>query len=229
MTRIGLIGGMSWESTSIYYSLLNRLTAERFGAWRQPLVLIDSLNFQEIVALQASNDWDATGELLVDSAQRLERAGASVLAIAANTMHMNYDVVNNSVSLPVIDIRDAILQELRARGSTALSLLGTKYVMENDFFASYLRAEGIRVVVPDDAAIEELHQIIFGELTRGIVTQASRERFIEIADQCRHAGGDVVGLCCTEFGMLIDESRAPFACIDSTIAHVNALLSFHDG
>jgi aspartate racemase len=109
VTRIGLVGGMSWESTSIYYALLNRLTAERFGAWHQPLVLIDSLNFQEIVALQASNDWDATGELLVDSAQRLERAGASVLAIAANTMHMNYDVVNNSVSLPVIDIRDAIL------------------------------------------------------------------------------------------------------------------------
>ena len=228
MMRIGLIGGMSWESTSSYYALLNQLTSDKLGAWHQPKVLIDSLDFHEIAALQAVDDWDATGELLVDSARRLERAGATVLAITANTMHMNYDQVNNSVSVPVIDIRDAIVGQLKERGATSLSLLGTRYVMEKDFFAARLRAKGVQVVVPEGEAIEDLHRIIFNELTRGIILESSRERFIDIADECRQRGGDVVGLCCTEFGMLINAEDAPWPSINSTTAHVRALLSFED-
>jgi aspartate racemase len=223
--RFGLIGGMSWESTRTYYSLLNELTAASLGPWHQPLVLVDSLDFSEIVGLQRAGDWEATGRILVASAQRLERGGATVLAITANTMHVNVDQVVANVGLPVIDIREAIIGELRERGATSFSLLGTKYVMEGDVFTSYLANAGVHVVVPDEGEQRELQRIIFDELTQGIVLESSRATFLAIAENCRRRGGEVVGLCCTEFGMLADESTTSFPAIDSTKAHVRALLA----
>ena len=127
--RIGLLGGMSWESTRTYYSLLNELTAASQGAWHQPLILIDSLDFSEIVRLQRAGDWDATGRILAASAERLERGGATVLAITANTMHINVDQVIASVGLPVIDIREAIVGELRDRGASSFTLLGAVFYL----------------------------------------------------------------------------------------------------
>jgi aspartate racemase len=224
--RIGLIGGMSWESTATYYTMLNQFSAQASGAWHQPRVLIDSLDFSEIVALQRRGDWDSTATILEDSAKRLERGGASILAITANTMHMNYDRVACSVKIPVVDIREAILLELRASGATSLSLLGTKYVMASDFFSGPLEAAGIKVVVPEDKSQDELQRIIYDELTRGVVLDDSRAAFVEIAEDCRRRGGDIVGLCCTEFAMLFRDVAAPFKFIDSTSAHVRALLAF---
>ncbi len=224
MTCIGLIGGMSWESTGAYYSHLNQMTLASKGSWQQPHVLIDSLDFGEIVTLQREGAWDQTGRILAESAKRLEGAGATVLAITANTMHINYDDVAASVAIPVIDIRDAIARELNSSGFGSISLLGTKYVMEEKFFTSHLERAGIRVVVPDGPQRDELQRMIYEELTRGIVSEGSRHRFIEIASDCQSRGGDVIGLCCTEFGMLIDAEHAPWPFIDSTVAHVKALL-----
>lgn len=224
MKRIGLIGGLSWESTRTYYSLLNEETATRDGAWHQPRVLIDSLDFSEIVALQRAGDWRGTGLLLADSARRLVAAGATVLAITANTMHMNFDDVANAVDVDVLDIRDAIAVELRATGATSLSLLGTRYLMVDDFFSSHLERAGIRVVRPTAEQADELQTIIYEELTRGLVTDESRRRFLAIAEQCRARGGEVVGLCCTEFGMFFRGGAAPWPVVDSTVAHVKALL-----
>lgn len=223
--RIGLLGGMSWESTRTYYSLLNELTAASQGAWHQPLILIDSLDFSEIVRLQRAGDWDATGRILAASAERLERGGATVLAITANTMHINVDQVIGSVGLPVIDIREAIVGELRDRGASSFTLLGTKYVMEGDVFATYLSNAGFHVVIPEEDERQELQRLIFDELTQGVVLESSRVTFLAIAENCRRRGGEVVGLCCTEFGLLVDESSAPFPVIDSTKAHVRALLA----
>jgi aspartate racemase len=225
MTRIGLIGGLSWESTAAYYRLLNQMTAQRRGAWQQPEVLIDSVNFADIVQFQLAGDWAATGEILAQSARRLESGGAEVLGISANTMHMNYDDVRRAVSIPVVDVRDAVAARVRGMGHESISLLGTKYIIESDFYSSAIEREGIRVVKPTPDQTQELHRMIYEELTQGLVTESSRDRFLEIAGDCRSRGGDVVGLCCTEFGLLVDESNAPWPFVDSTVAHVEALLS----
>jgi len=229
MKRIGLIGGLSWESTSSYYSLFHRFTSERAAAWAQPHLIIDSLDFSEIVALQRLDDWDATGEILADSARRLEAAGATVLGIGANTMHLNFSVVADAVSIPVLDIRDAVIANVNSIGASSVSLLGTKYLLDRDFYSGYLDERGISVVRPTPDEVEELQTIIFTELTQGIVTGASRNRFLEIAAHCRERGGDVVALCCTEFGMFVDEDTASWPYVDSTAAHVRALLDYDGG
>lgn len=226
MKRIGLIGGMSWESTNAYYSLFNQLIAERSGPWVQPPLLIDSVNFGEIVALQQVGDWLGTGRVLADSARRLEAGGATVLGIGANTMHVNFQDVVDAVSIPVVDIRDAMVKGLNELGATSISLLGTRYVMDGDFYSSHLESRGVTVVKPSTIEINELQAIIYDELTQGIVTEKSRERFFEIAEHCRTGGGDVVGLCCTEFGMFVNDYDAPWPYIDSTVAHVRALLDY---
>jgi len=226
MKRIGLIGGMSWESTNTYYSLFNQLTAERSEPWVQPPLLIDSVNFGEIVAFQQVGDWSGSGRVLADCARRLEAGGATVLGIGANTMHMNFQDVVDAVSIPVVDIRDAMVKGLQDLGANSLSLLGTRYVMEGDFYSSHLEARGVTVVKPSANEIDELQAIIFDELTQGVVTEKSRRLFFEIAENCRTRGGDIVGLCCTEFGMLVNERNAPWPYIDSTVAHVRALLDY---
>lgn len=226
MKRIGLIGGMSWESTNTYYSLLNQLTAERSDPWVQPPLLIDSVNFGAIVALQQAGDWSGTGRVLADSARRLEAGGATVLGIGANTMHKNFQDVVDAVSIPVVDVRDAMVKSLEDLGATSLSLLGTRYVMEDDFYSSHLEGRGVTVVTPPADEKDELQAIIYDELTRGVVTEKTRQRFFEIAEGCRTRDGDIVGLCCTEFGMLVNVQNAPWPYIDSTVAHVRALLDF---
>ena len=225
MKRIGLIGGMSWESTSSYYTMFHRLTSGTAAPWVQPRLLIDSVDFSEIVSLQRLGDWDATGAILADSARRLEGAGATVLGIGANTMHMNFDVVADAVSIPVVDIRDAVIADVQSIGAASVSLLGTKYLMENDFYSGYFEAHGVAVVKPATGEVEELHRMIFTELTQGIVTEESTFRFMTIAANCRRRGGDVIALCCTEFGMLVDERDAPWPFVDSTASHVRALLA----
>jgi aspartate racemase len=224
MKRIGLIGGISWESTSSYYSLLNKMTAQRLGAWQQPALLIDSLDFSEIVAYQQKGDWVTLGSILADAARRLERGGATVLGIGANTMHKNFDDVAAAVSIPVVDIRDALAREVKALGATSMSLLGTRYVIEDDFFSSHLERAGVTVVKPVGEQVDILQSMIFDELTQGLVREASRRAFVGIAEDCRSRGGSVVGLCCTEFGLLLDEGNAPWPVVDSTVAHVKALL-----
>ena len=224
VTRIGLIGGMSWESTASYYRLLNEATSRRMGPWHQPSLLIDSLDFSRIVALQQDGDWEATGRILADSARRLAAGGAEVLAICTNTMHRNLVDGQAAVSVPVVDIRDAMVDAVAALGATSVSLLGTRYLMTDDFYSSHLERAGLHVIKPLTGQVEELQSMIFSELTQGVVTAASRARFLEIADDCRSRGGDVVGLCCTEFGLLVGESSAPWPFVDSTAAHVDALL-----
>jgi aspartate racemase len=141
-------------------------------------------------------------------------------------MHMNYQVVADAVSIPVLDIRDAVVAQLKLMEATSMSLLGTKYLMQSDFYSSHLEQRGIKVVKPFEGEIDELQSMIYGELTRGVVTARTRNRFFEIAAGCRSRGRDVVGLCCTEFGILVNQRDAPWSYIDSTYAHVRALLDF---
>lgn len=226
--RVGLLGGLSWESTATYYALLNQLSIRENGPWSQPAVIIDSLDFSQIVRYRRADDWVALGRVLADSARRLESGGATVLAIGANTMHRNYDDVAGAVSIPVLDIREAMANELRQRGASTLTLMGTKALLEHDFYTSYLERAGIDVVRPDDADVDELQSMIDNELASGIVTEETRQRFVEIASECQSRGGEVVGLCCTEFGLLVDEKNAPWPYVDSVAVHVRALFDHQD-
>ncbi len=222
-SRIGIIGGLSWESTSSYYRYFNELF---FGAneWSQPQLLIDSVDFGAIVPLQREGNWEATGAILAASAQRLERAGATVLGIGANTMHVNFAQVQDAVAVPVVDVRDAVAKESLDKGHHTMALLGTKYLIEGDFYSDRLRELGVMSIKPTEEQTERLQFIIFSELTRGIMTKGSRAYLREVASSCLERGASIVGLCCTEFGMLMSEEES-FPVIDSTKAHVRALLA----
>jgi aspartate racemase len=221
--RIGLIGGLSWESTASYYRYFNELFVGP-NEWSQPQLLIDSVDFGSIVPLQREGDWAATGEILAASARRLERAGATVLGIGANTMHVNFDHVQRSVSIPVVDVRDAVAKESLGQGHQSIALLGTKYLIDGDFYSDRLHDLGVTTVKPTEDQTERLQFIIFSELTRGVVTKGSRAFLREVASSCLDRGASIVGLCCTEFGMLMSEDET-FPVIDSTKAHVRALLA----
>ena len=222
-SRIGIIGGLSWESTASYYRYFNELF---FGAneWSQPQLLIDSVDFGAIVPLQREGNWEATGAILAASAQRLERAGATVLGIGANTMHVNFTQVQEAVAVPVVDVRDAVAKESLDKGHHTIALLGTKYLIDGDFYSDRLRELGVTPIKPTEEQTERLQFIIFSELTRGIMTKGSRAYLREVASSCLERGASIVGLCCTEFGMLMSEEES-FPVIDSTKAHVRALLA----
>src|SRR5665213_3337819 len=172
-TRIGIIGGLSWESTASYYRLFNELFVGA-TAWLQPQLLIDSVDFGAIVPLQRDGNWEATGEILATSAQRLERAGATVLGIGANTMHVNFARVQDAVAIPVVDVRDAVAKESLGRGHHTMGLLGTKYLVEGGFYSDRLRELGVSSIKPTEEQTERLQFIIFSELTRGVVVSRAR-------------------------------------------------------
>jgi aspartate racemase len=222
-TRIGIIGGLSWESTASYYRYFNELFVGA-NEWSQPQLIIDSVDFGTIVPLQREGNWEATGEILAASAQRLERSGATVLGIGANTMHRNFNRVQSAVAIPVVDVRDAVAKESLGRGHHTMALLGTKYLIEGEFYSDRLQDLGVTCVKPTEEQTERLQFIIFSELTRGVVTRGSRAYLREVASSCLERGASIVGLCCTEFGMLMSEDES-FPVIDSTKAHVRALLA----
>ena len=222
-SRIGIIGGLSWESTASYYRYFNELFSGP-NEWSQPQLLIDSVDFGAIVPLQREGNWEATGEILAASAQRLERAGATVLGIGANTMHVNFARVQGAVAVPVVDVRDAVAKESLGRGHHTMGLLGTKYLIEGDFYSDRLHELGVTCIKPTEEQTERLQFIIFSELTRGVVTKGSRAFLREVASACLERGASIIGLCCTEFGMLMSEAET-FPVIDSTKAHVRALLA----
>jgi aspartate racemase len=222
-SRIGIIGGLSWESTASYYRYFNEFFVGA-NEWSQPQLLIDSVDFGSIVPLQREGNWEATGEVLAASAQRLERAGATVLGIGANTMHVNFARVQDAVAIPVVDVRDAVAKESLGSGHHTIALLGTKYLIDGEFYSDRLRDSGVTSIKPTEEQTERLQFIIFSELTRGVVTKGSRAYLREVASSCLERGASIVGLCCTEFGMLMSEDES-FPVIDSTKAHVRALLA----
>jgi aspartate racemase len=222
--RIGLIGGLSWASTSSYYQYLYEMFDDDANEWSKPPIVIDSIDFGRIVALQRIGDWSATGSILVDSAQRLERAGATVLGIGANTMHINYDQVQDAVNVPVIDVRTAVATEVLAMNEHSVALLGTKYLLDGTFYSDQLEALGVASIRPSTTQIDRLQTIIFDELTNGIANDSARIFLHDVALSCIERGARVIALCCTEFGLLMNESEE-FPVVDSTKAHVRALLA----
>lgn len=227
MRTIGLIGGMSWESTLEYYRLINRGVRDRLGPLHSARLLLDSLDFSVIAACQRAGEWDRAGELLADSARRLQAGGAECILIGANTMHRVADAVAAATPLPLIHIVDATGRAIRARGLDTVLLLGTAFTMEQPFFRERIaRDYGIRCLLPEAAERQELHRIIFEELCAGRFDAAAR-RFLEhlIADGAQ-AGAQSVILGCTELGLLLGDAPVPVPAFDTAALHAAAAVAF---
>jgi aspartate racemase len=219
--RVGLIGGLSWESTAQYYRRLNE-DVTKDNPWRQPQLVIDSLDFGLVNGAQVAGErGQVTGEL-VAAARRLAAAGCTHLAICANTAHEDAEAVA-AVGLPLIDIRVAVAAGVRRAGASSLGLLATHYCIDRDFYARVIQQHGVRVIRPTPPQTEVLQRIIFDELCLGTVSPGSRQDVSEIADDLRRRGADVIGLCCTELGLLVSAADVG-SCVDSLDEHVRAIL-----
>jgi aspartate racemase len=229
MKTIGLIGGMSAESTTVYYQAINRLVRERLGGLHSAEILLKSLDFAPIARLQSADDWAATGTILADAAARLEAAGAEAILICANTMHLNAPQVQAAVSVPLIHIADATAEALKAKGVTKALLLATRFTMEKPFYRERLGAAGLSVVTPDQADRQRLHAIIYDELVVGAIIEASKSAVLAMIDQGRAAGCDGIIFGCTEIGLLLDVAAMPLPTVDTAVAHCEAAVAFSLG
>ena len=224
MKTIGLIGGMSWESTAHYYRILNQETAARLGGLHSAPVLIDSLDFAPVAALQAAGHWDEAGTLLNRSAKRLVTAGAEIIGLATNTMHLVADAMMDGVNASLVHIADPTADALLADGFQTVGLLGTRFTMEMSFYRERLEARGLTALIPE-VDRTNLNGIIYDELCRGIVREESRRIYVEAIGRLSARGAEAVILGCTEIGMLIDDSVSPLPVYDTTDLHARALVS----
>ncbi len=224
---LGLIGGLSWESTAVYYRLLNQGVRQRLGGLHSARLLVWSFDFETIAAAQAADDWDRATAEMVAAAERLARAGADGLVICANTMHRVADEVAAAAGRPVIHIVDATAAALRAAGVRRPLLLATRYTMEQDFYTGRLAdRHGITAVTPPEPARGEVHRIIYDELCCGEIVPASKARAVEMIADAAAGGADAVILGCTELGLLLGPGDAALPMFDSAQLHADAAISF---
>ena len=219
---IGLLGGMSWESTALYYRLLNEGVRDRLGGHSSARCVLLSVDFAEIERLQAAGEWVRAGELLADDARAVERAGADLLLLCTNTMHTVADVIAGAVGIPFLHIGDSTAEAVRAAGLSRVGLLGTGYTMEQPFLVDRLCAAGLDVLVPeaDDRAL--VHRVIYDELVHGVVRDESRQAYREVVDRLVARGADGVVLGCTEIELLIGPADVPVPAFPTTALHAAA-------
>ena len=224
MKTIGLIGGMSWESTAHYYAILNRETARIRGGLHSAPVIVHSVDFAPIEAMQRAGDWDGAGQVLAHIAQSLEAQGCGVIGLATNTMHICAPQIIAALSAPFVHIATPTADALLADGIERVGLLGTRFTMEKPFYVNGLRDRGLDVLVPD-VGITNLNGIIYDELCLGIVRDASRQIYVEAIQRLAARGAEAVILGCTEICMLIDDSVSPLPTYDTTDLHAKALVA----
>ncbi len=226
MRVIGLIGGMSWESSAAYYRLINELTRERLGALVSAKILMYSVNFQEIEVLQHAGLWDEAAEILIDAAQRLERGGADFLVLCTNTMHNVAAQLEAAAHLPLLHIADCTGERIRAAGLTRIGLLGTAFTMEQEFYRGRLRDSfGLEVLVPGAAQRQLVHRVIYDELCQGRITEASREMYVQVINELVEAGAEGIILGCTEIMLLVTQNDASVPVFDTTMIHAEAAVN----
>lgn len=224
MKTIGLIGGMSWESSVEYYRLINQGIRERLGGLRSAKILLDSFDFEEIAGLQRAGRWYEAGEMLAASARRLEQAGADFLLICTNTMHKLAGPVRDAVRIPLIHIADPTGAAVRAAGIKRIGLLGTAFTMEDSFYRQRLEERfGLEVLVPEEAADRQMvHRVIFGELCQGVVKEESRAAYRAVMSRLVERGAEGIILGCTEIGLLVGPGDASVPLFDTTLLHASA-------
>jgi aspartate racemase len=221
---IGMLGGMSWESSAEYYRLANELVRERLGGLHSARLLLASVDFAEVERMQAAGEWEAAGLLLAEVARGLEAAGAELLVLCTNTMHKVADQIQASVSIPLIHLADATARAVLTAGLQTVALLGTAFTMEQAFYRDRLAAHGLRVLTPPAGDRADVHRIIYDELCVGVVRDASRQVYRDVIARLVHAGAEGVILGCTEIELLITQPDSPVPVFPTTRLHVEAAL-----
>ncbi|ALO47522.1 aspartate/glutamate racemase family protein [Pseudohongiella spirulinae] len=226
MKTIGLLGGMSWESTVTYYRLINEGIKQRLGGLHSAKIVLVSVDFAEVEQLQHVGDWQAAGALLTDAAAGLQKAGADFMLICTNTMHKVAAQIQSQVSLPLLHIADATADKLLAEGVSTVGLLGTRFTMEQDFYKQRLIERGLTVVVPDDAGRSEVNRVIYDELCLGQIRESSRQQYQKVIRDLQHAGAEAVILGCTEIGLLVRAQDSPLPLYDTTEIHAKIAVQY---
>ena len=224
MKTVGLLGGMSWESTATYYRIVNERVKERLGGLHSAKMILASVDFEEIEKLQATGGWEASGDILGDLALKLERAGAEAVALCTNTMHKVADRIKRDLKAPFLHIGDAVSLALKAKGIKRILLLGTRYTMEQDFMKEPMERSGIEVLIPGRDDIETVNRTIYDELCLGIIKDSSREAILAIIGQAESQGAKGAVLGCTELGLLLTEAGIPL--LDTAIVHAEAIAEY---
>ena len=227
MKTIGLIGGMSWESSLEYYKIINEATKKKLGGLHSAKSLMFSFDFHEIEELQNKGDWQSATEMMIKAAGDLEKGGAEMLLICTNTMHKMADEVAASVSIPLLHIADTTAQVIRAQGLKNVALLDTKFTMKEDFYKGRLEERyGIAVVVPDETDRQIIHDIIYSELCLGEIKETSRQSYLSIIKKLEAAGAEGVILGCTEIPLLVKQADVDIPVFDTTRIHAEAAVEF---
>ncbi|EOQ15264.1 aspartate/glutamate racemase family protein [Bacillus cereus] len=221
MKTIGLIGGMSWESTSEYYRIINEEIKERLGGLHSAKCLINSVDFEEIERCQSSGDWDGAGEILGNAAYSLQKGGADFIIICTNTMHKVVGKIKAKIDIPVLHIADATAKEIKRKDIQKVGLLGTKYTMEQDFYKSRIEEHDIKVIVPSEKNRKEINKVIYTELCLGKIVSQSREYYKRVIEELVQKGAQGIILGCTEIGLLIKQENVSVPIFDTT--HIHAI------
>jgi len=222
MKTIGMLGGMSWESTAEYYRVANELVRERLGGVHSARIVLDSVDFADVETLQAEGRWDGAGRMLAARALAVQQAGADLIVLCTNTMHKVIDAIEERVSVPVVHIADATAARIRAQGMSRVGLLGTAFTMEQDFYRGRMAEHGVTAVVPDEQDRAMVHRVIYDELVRGIVSDASRQAYREVIARLVADGAEGVILGCTEIELLVTQDDSPVPVFPTTRIHVEA-------
>ena len=227
MKTIGLIGGMSWESTAEYYRIINQTVKERLGGHHSARLVMYSVDFEEIEDLQHRDRWGELTRLMIEAARRVERGGADLLLICTNTMHKMADEVEESIGIPLLHIADATAEAIKAEGLTRVGLLGTKFTMEQDFYKGRLEdIYGIEVLIPGEEDREAVHAIIYDELCHGIVDRSSKEMFNRVIGDLVSGGAQCIVLGCTEIPLLVKKEDAAVPIFDTAEIHAKAAVDY---
>ncbi|AZC18787.1 MULTISPECIES: aspartate/glutamate racemase family protein [Pseudomonas] len=226
MRTIGLIGGMSWESSAEYYRLINQQVRDRLGALRSARLLMYSVDFGPVERAQHAGDWDAAAAILVDAARRLEAGGADCLVLCTNTMHKVAAPIQAATNLPFLHIADPTAQAALAAGTLKVGLLGTAFTMEQDFLKQRLADQGLQVLVPDAEQRQVVHRIIYEELCVGVIREQSRRQYQQVIQSLQARGAQAVILGCTEIGLLLKPEHSPLPLLDTTELHAQAAVAF---
>jgi aspartate racemase len=225
MRTIGLLGGMSWESSIEYERIINEGVRRALGGTASADLVIRSYNFADIEALQAAGDWDAAGELLARDAHRLEGCGAEVIVLCTNTMHVVADAIETAVSVPFLHLADTTARAVLAGGLTTVALIGTRYTMEQDFYRGRLARHGLEVLVPDEPDRSTVHDVIYDELVQGITTDDSRRDYLAVVDRLIGRGAQGIIAGCTEIELLIGPEDVDVAYFPTTRLHAQAAVA----
>ena len=230
MKTIGLIGGMSWESTVTYYQVINTVVKQKLGGFCSAKCLLYSVNFEEIEKCQTNGEWQKSGEILHDAALALKKGGADFVVLCTNTMHKVADVITKDLDLPFLHIAQTTADRLKKHKITKTALFGTKFTMQQDFYKQVLVDNGIEVIIPDEDDVNVINDVIYNELCLGEIKQSSKQKFLQIVDKMKAGGAQSVILGCTEIGLLINQQDTDVKLFDTAIIHAEqaALFALED-